>query len=93
MMGRKGATSIYACLWCKIAKDHRWKMGLNLDHYNTPPLLRTLDEMTKMDQKKGRKKNIQVSTDEPLLKIELDHVVLDQLHLLLRIMDVLIDNG
>ena len=35
MMGMKGATSIYSCLWCKIAKDCRWKMDLTLEYYNT----------------------------------------------------------
>ena len=52
MMDMKGATSIYSCLWCKIADDCRWKMDLNLDYYNTPLLLRTLVEMSKMVQKK-----------------------------------------
>ena len=91
MMGMKGATSIYACLWCKIAKDLRWKMDFGLDHYNTPPLLRTLEEMTKMSQKKGTQEKYSCQ-HEPLLKVELDHVVLDELHLLLRVMDVLINN-
>ena len=91
MMGMKGATSIYACLWCKIAKDLRWKMDFVLDHYNTPPLLRTLEEMTKMSHKKGTQEKYSCE-HEPLLKVELDHVVLDELHLLLRIMDVLINN-
>lgn len=29
---------------------------------------------------------------EPLLNIELDHVILDELHLLLRVVDVLLNN-
>ena len=91
MMGMKGATSIYSCLWCKIAKDCRWKMDLNLYYYNTPPLLRTLEEMSKMAQKKGKQEKYSCE-HEPLLNIELDHVVLDELHLLLHFMDVLINN-
>ena len=91
MMGMKGATSIYPCLWCKIAKDCRWKMDLNLDHYNTPPLLRALEKMTKMAQNKGKQEKYSFE-HEPLLNIDLDHVVLDELHLLSRIMDVLINN-
>lgn len=90
MMGMKGATSI-ACLWCKIAKDLRWRMGSTLDHYNSSPLRRTLEEMTKMSQKKGTQDKYSCE-HEPLLKIELGHVVLDELHLLLRITDVLINN-
>jgi len=47
--------------------------------------------MTKMSQKKGTQDKYSCE-HEPLLKIELDHVVLDELHLLLRITDVLINN-
>ena len=90
MMGMKGATSIYSCLWCKIAKDLRWKVDFDLDHYNTPSLLRTLEEMTKMSQKKGTQEKYSCE-HEPLIKIELNHVVIDELHLL-RILDVLINN-
>ena len=68
-------------------------MDFGLDHYNTPPLLRTLEEMTKMSQKKGTQEKYSCK-HEPLLKVELDHVVLHELHvhLLLRVMDVLINN-
>ena len=66
-------------------------MDFVLHHYNTPPLLRTLEEMTKMSHKKGTQEKYSCE-HEPLLKVELDHVVLDELHLLLRIMDVLINN-
>ena len=44
-----------------------------------------------MAQKKGKQEKYSCE-HEPLLNIELDHVVLDELHLLLRIMDVLINN-
>ena len=44
-----------------------------------------------MSQKKGTQDKYSCE-HEPLLKIELDHVVLDELHLLLRITDVLINN-
>lgn len=59
-------------------------MDLNLDYYNTLPLLRTLDNMTKIAQEKGTQEKYSCE-HEPLLKIELDHVVLDELHLVLRI--------
>jgi len=66
-------------------------MDLNLDHYNTPPLLCTLEEMSKMARIKGKQENYSCE-HEPLLNIELDHAVLDKLHLLLHIMDILISN-
>ena len=42
MMGLRGATSHYACAWCKIHKSERWNMNYNLEHYNSPGLMRTL---------------------------------------------------
>ncbi len=89
MMGLSGATSNYACAWCKIHKDERWNMSYDLNHYNSPNLRRTLKEMNELAGKKT--KNF-CSVNIPLLNIDLDHVILDELHLLLRIMDVLIQN-
>ena len=75
MLGMKGATSHYACLWCKIPKEHRWQMDKDLDYYNSHPLQHTLEEETADKFSCG---------NEPLIKIDLDHVVLDELHLLSR---------
>lgn len=91
MLGIKSATSIYACLWCKIAKTNRWNMEFDLEHYNKSPLQRTLQEVITLGRKKGNTDKYSCE-HEPLLKVELDHVVLDELHLLLCIMDVLINN-
>ena len=91
MMGLKGATSHYACVWCKIHKDKRWDTSLNLEHYQSPALKRSLQEMIELAGKK-KQENKYCCDHEPLLHIELDHVVLDELHLLLRILDVLIEN-
>ena len=91
MLGMKGATSIYACLWCKIAKTKRWNMEFDLEHYNKSPLKRTLQEVITLGRKKGNTEKYSCE-HEPLLKVDLDHVVLDELHLLLHIMDVLINN-
>ena len=91
MMGLKGATSHYACVWCKIHKNNRWDTSFNLDHYQSPDLKRSLKEMFELARKK-KQENKYCCDHEPLLHIELDHVVLDELHLLLRILDVLIEN-
>lgn len=47
--------------------------------------------MNELEQKKSAKEKY-CCEHKPLLKIELDHVILDELHLLLRILDVLIEN-
>ena len=36
MLGLKGAISKYACAWCKILKDERWKMDQHYSYYNEP---------------------------------------------------------
>lgn len=87
MLGMKSATSDYACCWCKVFKDNRWDMSFNQTYYNSTPLKRNLEEIRSMA---GKKKDHFSCEWEPLLNIDLDHVVLDELHLLLRIMDVLI---
>ena len=53
------------------------------------PLARTLQEVKEMSKKS---KDNYGCCREPLLNIELDHVVVDELHLLLRITDVLTAN-
>jgi len=42
VMGLKGATTPYACLWCKIHKDRRWETDKHFAHFNTPPMMRTV---------------------------------------------------
>ena len=71
MLGMKGATSNYACLWCKIHKEHRWQMDKDLDYYNSHPLQRTLEEVIKMENKKGTADKFSCE-NEPLVKIDLD---------------------
>ena len=71
--------------------DKRWDTSLNLEHYQSPALKRSLQEMIELAGKK-KQENKYCCDHEPLLHIELDHVVLDELHLLLRILDVLIEN-
>ena len=89
VMGLSGATSTYACLWCKIHKDERWEMSQPKDFYCTVPMKRTLQEIK--DMSKLKTDNF-CCIHEPLPNIELDHVILDELHLLLRITDRLLDN-
>ena len=84
MLGLNGATANYACAWCKIQKDDRWKTDQHVSYFNSKPLSRSLQELKEMSKK---------STDdygcckEPLLDIELDHIIVDELHILLRITD------
>lgn len=80
MLDLKGATLFSACAWYKVHKDNRWDMNHEKDYCNKPPLKRTLRELKGLSNKS--KENF-CFEHEPLLNIEFDHVILDELHLLL----------
>ena len=62
-------------------------MSKSLDTYNEPPMAYIEDDIEKYV---SEQKFCFVET--PLLKIPFDHIILDELHLLLRITDVLLSN-
>ena len=86
-MGLRGATSDYSCLWCKIYRLQRWDMTKDLDYYNTGELSRSIQEPNEYHAK-----NKFCCFQPPLFSIDLDHVILDELHLMLRISDRLTEN-
>ena len=65
-------------------------MKYDLEYYSCSKLKRTLEDLKKSATKSSKESYCSVKT--PLLNIELDHVIPGELHLLLRIMDVLINN-
>ena len=86
-MGMKGPTSHYACLWCKVHKLQRWDTTKDLEFYNMGDMKRTL-----IDIKNSRAKKQFSCCSQTLFNIEPDHVILDELHLMLRITDRLMEN-
>ena len=86
-MGMNGATSDYACLWCKVNKLLRWDTSKGINFYSDGVMKGTLEEI-----KHCQTKNEYSCRDYPLFNIELDHIVLDELHLMLRITDRLLEN-
>ena len=86
-MWLRGATSDYSCLWCKIYRLQRWDMTKDLDYYNTGELSRSIQELNEYHDK-----NKFCCFQPPLFSIDLDHVILDELHLMLRISDRLTEN-
>ena len=65
-------------------------MSKSEQHYESDPLRRTLQKIKEFASKsKGEN---YCCVHDPLLNIPLDHIMLDELHLLLRISDILIDN-
>lgn len=59
------------------------------DYYCKPPMSHTLEEVIKY-AKAGKREYCCIH--EPLINVPLDHIILDELHLLLRITDVLLSN-
>lgn len=65
-------------------------MSKSEQHYESDPLRKTLQKIKEFASKsKGEN---YCCVHDPLLNIPLDHIILDELHLLLRISDILIDN-
>ena len=83
------ANQNFACIWCLCPKSLRHDTS-KLWPLNDVPSngSRTIESIQK--DSKGRKNNCQ---NEPLFAcIKMDHVIIDTLHLFLRICDVLIEN-
>ena len=80
-MGLSGA------LWCLIDKLDRWGISKPLEHYNLGEMKRSLDHIkTSLPCKEYSVIN------KPLSNIELDHVILDELQLIMRVTDHLTEN-
>ena len=73
----------------KFKKDDRWKMDKHYTYYNSKPHARCLQEIKEMSKKS---KDNYGCCEDPLLNIDLDHIIVDELHLLLRVTDVLTSN-
>ena len=82
IMGLNSATADYSCLWCEIHWDSRWDTRPALIFYNTEPLRRTQDKIKKQCHCKSSNYGC---INPPLINIDIDHIVADELHLLLRI--------
>lgn len=89
-MGMNAANSNYACLWCKIHKSNRWDMSVSNDQYNGENM-RTLHEMKECVKQKGIDKK-KGCIDLPLIDIEPKNCVPDELHLFLRITDIIFNS-
>ncbi len=86
-MGMSGATSDHTCLWCKVHKLLRWDMSKDLSYYNEE-LNRTLQEIKELSSSSKTFSCVK----RPLFNILLDHIILDELHLMLRITDRMTEN-
>ena len=85
--GIDSATSTYACIWCKCpsldSTSQEWSIS------DPRKGARTIEENLAIGQSKRKKFN--VSRPPIFLTIPLTHVVVDNLHMFLRVADTLID--
>ena len=81
------ANQDYACIWCKCPRVKRWDTSKKWSISDTPMGARTVEEL-----KEHAKKHKFNCKFPPLFDfIPMDHVVIDTLHLFLRVSDVLIE--
>lgn len=88
ILGLNSASSDYACLWCTVHKNDRWDMSKPMNYYNEKPHMRTIEDIKTLwqcDENFG-------CIHEPLLDIPVTNVIPDELHLLLRITDRILQN-
>ncbi|KAJ8018072.1 hypothetical protein HOLleu_44137 [Holothuria leucospilota] len=87
-MGLDSCSSLYSCVWCKCSASDRWDSSKSWSMTNPDQGARTVSEICEMA---GRKRNKYNCSFPPIFTcIPVDHVVMDSLHLFLRIADQLV---
>jgi hypothetical protein len=89
-LGLVSSTGEYACPWCKEHKKDRGDMSKLWDFYPLTENVRTINEIK--DIYNGAQKTSYGVRHLPLLSIEPVNVIPNELHLFMRIFDVLIRN-
>ena len=77
----------YSYPWCRVHKNQRDDMTKPLEFYHTRGMQRTSQNL-----KEDVVKNDFGVRAQPLVSIEPEHIIIDELHLLLRICDKLLRN-
>ena len=90
--GLDSASAEYACIWCKCPKDKRFDMAVQWSMSDLNKGARTIQEISEK-AKLPRRSTIRFNCSEtPIFPfIPIQRVIIDHLHLFLRISDVLIN--
>ena len=92
MCGIESATSEHACIWCKCSKLERCDMSLEWSLTDTKKGARTIEEITEKAKLSTKNKQRFNCCKRPAFPfIPLKRVIIDSLHMFLRISDVLIN--
>ena len=90
--GLDAANADHACIWCKCPKSKCWNMSLEWSLTDPGKGARTITEIAELAKLgKSSKKRYNCSRSPVFPFIPIDHVIIDSLHLFLRISDVLIN--
>ena len=87
--GIDSATSTYACIWCKCPAIERHDIAQKWSIADVEYGARTIEENTTISRSRVKKFNVSNSPIFPM--IPLTHVVVDNLHMFLRVADTLIE--
>ena len=89
VLGMSGATSNNACIYCKVSKSERWDMSKPECFYTDQEFdsVRSIEEMQSLYLT-----NSFGCKHLPLINLPLENVIVDELHMLLRITDRLLEN-
>ena len=85
--GIDAANSRYSCLWCKCPKEDRHRMDMEWSLIDTDKGARTVEETLTASSLPKSKRKYNVSAQPLFPKIPLKRVVIDPLHLFLRVTD------
>lgn len=75
--------------WCEVHRNDHWKIEELFSKYNRSPLSRSLKEIYEMCTKS---KDNYCCERKPLLNVELDHIIVDELHSMPRVTGILTEN-
>ena len=90
LLGMNSSIATYVCPWSKVSKECHGDISLPWDFYHGQNIARSVEEIKSF--KSTSVKATFGSKNPPLLNIETDQYVPDGLHMLLRVMDVLVQN-
>lgn len=80
LLGLGGSTGDFACPWCKVHKNDRHDLTKHWNFYHSSDLFRSYEEICFLA---GQTKNTFGVKHKPLLKVNIDHFIPDELHLML----------
>ena len=88
--GLNAANAEYSCIWCKCKSAERWNMEKEWSITKAENGARTVDEINSL-RSKPSKLNFGCLHKPIFSSISIDHIIIDTLHLFLRIADLLIN--